>query len=54
MGLFDKVNDAASQAKDAAAKFADDKGISEKVSGAASVIKKAYEDTAASVKAHNI
>jgi len=53
MGIFDKVKDAASQAKDAATKFADEKGISEKVSGATGSIKKAIDETSASMKAHN-
>lgn len=52
MGLFDKIKDTANQAKDTAAKFADEKGISEKVASAASSLKKAYDDTAASMKAH--
>lgn len=52
MGLLDKIKDTASQAKDVATKFADEKGISEKVSGATASIKKAYDDTSASMKAH--
>ena len=41
MGLFDKIKDTANQAMDAATKFADEKGISEKVSGVTSSLKKA-------------
>lgn len=52
MGVFDKIKETANQAKDAATKFADEKGISEKVSGATASIKKAYDDTAASMKAY--
>ena len=53
MGLFDKIKDTANQAKDAATKLADEKGLSEKMSGATASIKKAYGDTASSIKAHN-
>lgn len=52
MGFFDKIKDTANQAKEAATKFADEKGISEKLSGATASIKKAYDDTVTSVKAH--
>lgn len=51
--IFDKIKDSANQAKDAATRFADEKGVSDKISGAAAGIKKAYDDTAASMKAHN-
>lgn len=51
--ILNKIRDTANQAKDAATKFADEKGISDKVSEAAAGIKKAYDDTAASMKAYN-
>lgn len=53
MGLLDKVKDAASQAKTAATKFADEKGIGDKVNGATGSIKKVFDETSASMKAHN-
>lgn len=53
MGVFDKIKDTASQAKDAAAKFAEEKQIGEKLSGAKDSIKKAIDDTSASIKASN-
>ncbi len=53
MGIFDKVKDTANQAKDTAAKFADEKGIGEKIGGAAESLKKALDDTTSSIKANN-
>lgn len=40
MGLLDKIKDTANQAVESASKFADEKGISEKVSNATSSLKK--------------
>ena len=51
--ILNKIRDTANQAKDAATRFADEKGIRDKVSGAAAEIRKAYNDTAASMKAYN-
>lgn len=53
MGIFDKIKDTANQAKNEVSKFAEKKGIAEKLEGATSGIKKAYSDTADSLKAHN-
>ena len=47
MGLLDKVKETASQAKDAATKFADEKGIS----GGSGSIKEAFSNAATSIKA---
>lgn len=52
MGLFDKIKDTANQAKESVTKFAEEKGINEKVSGATDSLKKAYDDSVSSMKAH--
>jgi hypothetical protein len=52
MGLFDKIKDTASQAKDKATHFAEEKGIAEKMGNIAESAKKAIDDTSASMKAH--
>lgn len=53
MGIFDKVKDVASQAKDTVNKIVDENGISEKVNGATGSIKKAMDETSASMKARS-
>lgn len=52
MAFFDKLKDTANQAKNAATRFAEEKGISEKVSGATTSIKKMCDDTASSLKSY--
>lgn len=52
MGLLDKVKDTAMQAKDSAAKFAEEKGIAEKVSKATDSIKSSIDETKANMQAH--
>ncbi len=50
MGIFDKIKDVAGQAKGAATKFADEKGLSEKISKATDSVKKSFNDATTSFK----
>jgi len=52
MGIFDKIKDTAINAKDKAVAFAEEKGISEKVSNVGDSIKKSINDTSEAMKAH--
>jgi hypothetical protein len=52
MGLFDKIKDTATQAKDKATQFAEDKGIAEKINSVTDSAKKALDDTSTAMKAH--
>lgn len=52
MGFFDKLKDTANQAKDAATKFAEDKGISEKFENAKTLFKESVEESKAKAQAH--
>lgn len=53
MGVFDKIKDTVNHAKGAAAKFSDEKGISEKVAGVTDSIKKVVDETTSSFKESN-
>ncbi len=53
MGFFDKIRDTASQAKEMATKFADDKQLGEKFDSAKDSLKKAIDDTTSTLKNNN-
>ncbi len=52
MGFLDKVKETAKQAKDTTMKFAEEKGVSEKVSKATDSIKSSIDEASASMKSY--
>ncbi len=52
MGLFDKIKDTASQAKEKAVQLVDEKQLGEKLGGAKDSLKKAIGDTSSTIKSN--